>query len=151
MEKKTLQHRRELRNNLTGAEMHLWKYLRRRQMLGHKFRRQHAIGPYIADFVCLEKKLVIEIDGSQHLDQERYDERRSRFLQERGYWVLRFWNNEVFLQTQAVLRAIKYALEEVASESRPPPSLPFPHFVGAGNKGVAPGPTSGHSTSTGRF
>jgi very-short-patch-repair endonuclease len=65
--------------------------------------------------------LVVEIDGSQHLDQKRYDERRSRFLQERGYRVLRFWNNQVFLQTEAVLRAIEYALEEVAPKSQVPP------------------------------
>jgi very-short-patch-repair endonuclease len=121
MQKKTLIHRRELRKNPTDAESHLWKYLRRRQMLEHKFRRQHPIGPYIVDFVCLDKKLVLEIDGNQHLDQEGYDERRSRFLQERGYRVLRFWNNQVFLQTEAVLRAIEYALEEVVPESQGPP------------------------------
>lgn len=120
MENKTLKHRRELRNNPTGAESHLWTYLRRRQMLGHKFRRQHVIGPYIVDFVCLEKKLVVEIDGSQHLDQERYDQRRSRFLQQQGYRVLRFWNNQVLLQAQVVLRAIEYALEEPLQRSRHP-------------------------------
>ncbi len=118
MENKTLKHRRELRNNPTGAERHLWTYLRRRQMLGHKFRRQHVIGPYVVDFVCLEKKLVVEIDGSQHLDQERYDQRRSRFLQEQGYRVLRFWNNQVLLQVQVVLRAIEDAIEEPAYRSR---------------------------------
>jgi very-short-patch-repair endonuclease len=110
MENKTLNYRKALRKNPTVAEKCLWQHLRRRQMFEHKFRRQHPVGPYIVDFICLEKKLVVEVDGGQHLDQEAYDERRSRFLQEKGYRVLRFWNNQVLQQIQTVLRAIEFAL-----------------------------------------
>ena len=84
-----LQYARELRRNSTDAERWLWQRLRNRQLLGHKFRRQVPIGPYIVDYICLELWLVIEVDGSQHRQQKDYDEGRSQFLAMQAYGVLR--------------------------------------------------------------
>src|SRR5512140_907244 len=83
----------ELRKEPTPAETRLWSYLRKDQ-LGITFRRQHAIGPYIADFCAPSKKLIIELDGSQHLDQAESDAERTDFLASKGYRVLRFWNSD---------------------------------------------------------
>jgi very-short-patch-repair endonuclease len=102
---------RELRKKVTDAEKFLWSKIRKRQILGHKFRRQHPIGRYIVDFVCLEKKLVIELDGSQHLDKKDYDQDRSAWLVQNGYRVLRFWNNDVFKETEGILEVIRRMLE----------------------------------------
>ena len=106
---------RALRRNQTDAERILWQQLRNRQMLGCKFRRQQVMGPYIADFLCLEPKLVIEIDGGQHAEQQVYDAQRSQYLQHLGYRVLRFWNHEVLQQRDAVLEAIRLAVVDLAS------------------------------------
>jgi very-short-patch-repair endonuclease len=95
----------ELRRELTPAESRLWAYLRNDQ-LGVNFRRQHAIGPYITDFCCIEKKLIIELDGGHHLDQEAYDTERTVFLESQGYQVLRFWNNEALNDLDGVMRVI---------------------------------------------
>ncbi|MBI4311255.1 MAG: endonuclease domain-containing protein [Chloroflexi bacterium] len=76
----------------------LWRPLRGRGLEGHKFRRQHPIGKYVVDFVCLEKRLVIELDGSQHLEQQAYDADRTKWLESEVYGVLRFWDNEVFAE-----------------------------------------------------
>ena len=97
---------RVLRKNLTPAEQTLWQRLRYRQIAGFKFRRQHPIGPYICDFVCLEKMLVVEVDGGQHASAIVYDQSRSRYLKSQGFEVMRFWNNEVLLQTDSVLGVI---------------------------------------------
>ncbi len=86
-----------LRKNQTDAERVMWNQLRNRQVLDYKFRRQQIIGPYIADFLCLEPKLVIEIDGGQHSDTLEYDETRSKYLRQLGYPVLRFWNQDVLI------------------------------------------------------
>ncbi|HEX7026257.1 MAG TPA: endonuclease domain-containing protein [Gammaproteobacteria bacterium] len=83
------------RKQQTDAERKLWSALRNRQIKNCKFRRQHKIANYIADFVCLEKQLVIELDGGQHLQQTEYDEERTRFLQSHGFQVLRFWNHQI--------------------------------------------------------
>ncbi|MBI5826690.1 MAG: endonuclease domain-containing protein [Deltaproteobacteria bacterium] len=101
---------RVLRRNMTDAEKVLWRHLRLRQVDGHKFRRQHPIGDYIVDFVCLEKRLVIEVDGGQHAESMMYDRERSSWLEARGYMTLRFWNNQVIHEAQAVLEAIRQAL-----------------------------------------
>ena len=85
---------RTLRRDQTESERILWMRLRDRRLSNFKFRRQHRIGPYFADFVCTEFGLVIELDGSQHLDQVEYDMARMVFLQSQGYRVLRFWNDE---------------------------------------------------------
>jgi len=100
-----------LRKNTTPAERKLWAYLRRSQ-LGVRFRRQHAIGNFIVDFCCIKKKIIIELDGSQHLDSQEYDEERTAYLETRGYRVIRFWNNDVMNDIKNVVVAITYALEE---------------------------------------
>lgn len=102
---------RQLRKELTPAERKLWAALRGEQ-LGVSFRRQHAIGPYIVDFCCIKKKLVIEVDGSQHLEQVEYDNARTAFLATQGYRVLRFWNSEVQKDLNGVIRRIQLELEE---------------------------------------
>ncbi len=102
---------RELRKNLTPAEQKLWKYLRGNQLKGVNFRRQHAIGIYIADFCSLKPKLVIELDGGQHTEQQEYDNARTAFLESEGYHVLRFWNNEVMENIEGVLLAIENVLD----------------------------------------
>ena len=107
---KTLNRAKSLRRNQTDAEGLLWHYLRNKQLDGYKFRRQQPIGPYIIDFACLPEKLLIELDGGQHAEHEAYDERRDRFLQSKGYRVLRFWNNEVFENCFDVLEHIYQAL-----------------------------------------
>ena len=83
---------RSLRQSLTDAECLLWNRLRRRQLAGFKFRRQHMTGPYICDFVCPEAAIIVELDGSQHLDAAAYDARRENFLRLRSFRILRFWN-----------------------------------------------------------
>ncbi|MDR2000709.1 MAG: endonuclease domain-containing protein [Zoogloeaceae bacterium] len=86
----TEKRQRALRNNVTDAEAKLWQRLRHHQIENCKFRRQHPFGTFILDFVCLERKLIIELDGSQHFDATAYDDERSRFLEQAGYVVLRF-------------------------------------------------------------
>ena len=97
---------RNLRKNQTDAEKRLWRYLRDRRLTGLKFRRQYVIKPYIVDFACVEKKLVIEIDGGQHAENVEADHLRTRYLEEKGYKVVRFWNNEMLTNTDAVLNNI---------------------------------------------
>jgi len=101
----------ELRRELTPAEGRLWAYLRGNRINGIGFRRQHAIGNYIVDFCAPRQKLVIELDGSQHLEQEEYDAERTAFLESQGYRVLRFWNDAVLNDLQGVVSAIQQALE----------------------------------------
>jgi len=103
-----------LRKDLTPAERKLWAHLRNDQ-LGFNFRRQHAIGKYIADFCSPKAKLVIELDGSQHLEQEEYDAERTRELEKQGYRVIRFWNNQVLNDIERVILAIVQALEDSAN------------------------------------
>ena len=104
---------RELRENATEAELALWRILRRRQIGGHRFRRQQPLGRYIVDFVCLEKRLVVKVDGGQHSCQIAYDSVRSGWLESEGFRVLRFWNNEVLVDTEAVGAVIFEALESL--------------------------------------
>jgi very-short-patch-repair endonuclease len=119
---------RELRRSETDAERKLWHFLRDRQLGGHKFRRQHAVGLYIADFACVERGLIVELDGGQHAGQQRYDARRTEFLVAHQFRVIRFWDNEVLTQTGAVLESILRELE-----SRPSPR-PSPRKRGEGNE-----------------
>jgi very-short-patch-repair endonuclease len=107
----------EMRKIMTDAERKLWQRLRGQQ-LGRKFRRQHPFENYILDFVCLEHRLVIEVDGSQHAEEQKYDNERTEKLRIAGFTVLRFWNNEVLNQTDAVVEAIWNAL----NPSPPQPS-----------------------------
>jgi len=99
---------RNLRKNQTDAEQVLWLQLRNRRFLNYKFRRQFVIEPYIVDFVCLDLKLVIELDGSQH--NEEVDAERTIFLTRLGFKVLRFWNNDVFTNLEGVLEQIRLNL-----------------------------------------
>ncbi|EIM03581.1 DUF559 domain-containing protein [Rhodanobacter denitrificans] len=103
---------RQLRNGSTDAERRLWYFLRRQQLGGHKFRRQYPLAGYIADFVCVPARLVVELDGGQHLDALAYDQHRTAALQREGYRVLRFWNDDVLLRTDDVVAEIFRVLEE---------------------------------------
>jgi len=104
------QRARRLRRDQTDAEQALWARLRDRQLFGAKFRRQHPIGHFVADFCCPQRKLVVELDGGQHAARVAADQKRARFLQEQGYRVLRFWNHDVLGNTEAVLERIVEAL-----------------------------------------
>ena len=101
---------RALRQRQTDAEKVLWGRLRNRQLEGCKFRRQQVIGTYIVDFLCLDPKLVIELDGGQHAECKEQDNRRTRYLQSLGFRVLRFWNHEALREPDAVLEVIHAAL-----------------------------------------
>ena len=96
---------KQLRSNMTDAEKMLWYHLRGHRFLGAKFKRQQPLGNYIVDFVCFEAKLVIEMDGGQHLESES-DNQRDAWLQGQGFRILRFWNNEVLGETESVLEKI---------------------------------------------
>jgi very-short-patch-repair endonuclease len=111
---------RSLRQNQTDAERIIWNHLRNRQIQGCKFRRLQVIGPYIADFLCMEPKLIIEIDGGQHLNNQN-DVVRSQYLNQLGYNVLRFWNHEVLQETPAVLEKIRISINELIPSPQPSP------------------------------
>jgi very-short-patch-repair endonuclease len=106
----TKQLSKNLRKNQTKAEIKIWRYLKNRALAGYKFRRQCPIGPYIVDFVCFERMVVLEIDGGQHADQTHRDARRTEYLKSRGFKVIRFWNNEVLGDTDSVLSVIQATL-----------------------------------------
>jgi very-short-patch-repair endonuclease len=91
---------------MTEAEHTLWRHLRLRQFSGYKFRRQQPIGKYIVDFVCFEKKLIIEVDGSQHAEQADYDLKRNSWLEKEGFRILRFWDNQVLNEVDGVKEMI---------------------------------------------
>jgi len=104
----------KLRKNQTDAEKMLWQHLRNRQILNCKFRRQHTIGPYVVDFICIEKGLIIEVDGSQHFDQQIYDRKRTTYFEGQGFSVLRFWNNDVLCRLESVLEKIWQTLNSLS-------------------------------------
>jgi very-short-patch-repair endonuclease len=106
------QHAKTLRRQSTNSEKRLWYYLRANR-LGFKFKRQVPIGTYIVDFVCVEKRLIIELDGGQHLDNQNYDMARTDWLNAHGFKVLRFWNNDVLQQTSLVIEDILRALTDI--------------------------------------
>ena len=97
---------RKLRSNQTDAELKLWLQLRSRRLSGLKFRRQVPIAGFIADFLCEEAKLIIEVDGGQHAEPSTSDMERTRIMQDAGFSVLRFWNNEVLANIDGVLQRI---------------------------------------------
>ncbi|MBI5129773.1 MAG: DUF559 domain-containing protein [Rhodopseudomonas palustris] len=121
---------KQLRTNATEAERALWRLLRSRRLAHLKFRRQVPLGPWIADFVCCEQHLIIEADGSQHADNQR-DEARDRDLVQRGFRVLRFWNNDILARSQSVIEAIAEA------------AAPNPSPVCAPDGAHPPSPTRG--------
>ena len=114
----TLEKARTLRQDHTDPEELLWHYLRNKQLDGYKFRRQQPIGPYVVDFACMSRKLVIELDDGQHAEQHNYDKKRDNYLRGKGYRILRFWNDEVFQNCMDVLEAVYQALVG------PPPHQP---------------------------
>jgi very-short-patch-repair endonuclease len=101
---------RNLRQNETDAEYRLWIEVRNRRLNGYKFARQIPLGPYAVDFICRDKSLIVEVDGSQHADSE-HDFRRTEWLNAQGYSVLRFWNDEILRERHAVLETILAVLE----------------------------------------
>ena len=111
---------RNLRKNQTDAEKLLWRSLRGKQLEGLRFRRQHPIGRYIVDFVCLDKRLVLELDGDQHGEEagQIKDYERDLWLNKEGYQVLRFWNSEVFTNMEGVLETIRYTAFPDADDDR---------------------------------
>jgi very-short-patch-repair endonuclease len=113
---------KQLRQNLTDAERLLWRLLRAHRLCGQKFRRQHPLGPYIVDFVHLGAKLVVEADGGQHLESVS-DSERDAWLADRGYRVVRFWNDQILREPEAVLEQILSVLQ-VSSPSPPTPLPP---------------------------
>lgn len=122
---------RELRQTMTDAERVLWGVLRGRQMAGYKFRRQHVFDNFILDFVCLEAKLVIELDGGQHSEQIEADALRTDKLATAGFRILRFWNNEVLRELEAVKERIWVELQKSANQPHPHPD---PLLEGEGAK-----------------
>lgn len=112
---------RSLRNTATSAEKRLWQFLRGQQLRGHRFRRQVAIGPYIVDFACFPRKLIIELDGPQHLDPAviQHDAGRDVWLTTRGYRILRFRNQELDDNILGVVETITRALEESPRSNSP--------------------------------
>ena len=99
-----------LRSNMTDAERKIWSGLRGHRLQGYKFKRQQPIDAYIADFVCFGARLIVEVDGGQHLENAR-DEKRDAWFQANGFRVLRFWNNQVLQETEAVLETIYQAVK----------------------------------------
>ena len=109
---------RTLRRQQSDAERRLWWYLRARQLSGVKFRRQQPIGSYVVDFCALDPKLVIEVDGGQHMERAAQDAQRSAYLQRCGYAVLRFWNDDVLQRTEAVLEQITQEIDRTRQKQR---------------------------------
>jgi very-short-patch-repair endonuclease len=103
----SLKNAKALRANATDTERRLWYHLRGHRFMGLKIKRQKPLGRYIVDFVCMDKRLIIELDGGQHVERAQDDARRDRWLREQGYTVLRFWNNEVMQELESVLERIR--------------------------------------------
>ncbi|OGT17891.1 MAG: DNA (cytosine-5-)-methyltransferase [Gallionellales bacterium RIFOXYB12_FULL_54_9] len=116
-----LDNAKALRHNQTDAEQKLWYRLRAHRFMGRKFKRQKPIGRYVVDFVCLEEKLVIELDGSQHFENIDYDKERDSWLRNHGYTVLRFWDNEMLNEMDGVLERIRLALLQKTLSPSPSP------------------------------
>jgi very-short-patch-repair endonuclease len=116
----SLDHAKVMRSAQTPAEERLWYFLRAHRFLGLKFKRQKPLGPYIVDFACMERRLVIELDGGQHGDQVAYDRKRDAWLAGQGFTVLRVWNHDVMDQIESVLERIRQFVEA------PSPPAPLP-------------------------
>ena len=125
------QRARVLRQRMTDAERLLWRHLRNRELGGWKFRRQYPVGSFIVDFICVEKNVVIEVDGGQHAENEEIDLQRSAYLNKMGYQVVRFWNNQVLQETEAVLEVV-FAILANGKQNSPSPQ-PSPPSGERGN------------------
>jgi very-short-patch-repair endonuclease len=126
MTERLITYAKHLRNRSTDAERILWSHIRAKHLDGLKFRRQHPLGNYIVDFICLERKVIIELDGSQHAEPaiQEYDRERGNWLENEGYRVLRFWDNDVLMNTKGILEVIReHCLEH-------PPLHPLPSREG---------------------
>ena len=119
----SVQFARDLRKNMTDAERKLWLALRGRQFENYKFRRQVPVGKYIADFMCFEHRLIVEVDGSQH-DESIRDAVRDLWLESQGFRVLRLWNREVLLNLDGALLSILAALKQPPHPARAAPPSP---------------------------
>ena len=108
----SIERARNLRRETTPTERILWKHLRGRLFDGFRFCRQHPIGPFVVDFCCLSKRLVIELDGETHIGREQQDKDRSRWLEARGCQILRFWNTEIFEDLDSVLEVVYLACQK---------------------------------------
>ena len=111
-----------MRHTPAVTEKHFWNEVRDRKLGGFKFRRQYLIGPYIADYVCVEKKLIVELDGVLHADHAEYDERRDAFLEREGYRVIRFKNEDLLHDMSGTL---EYIRRELCAAPSPRPSPPL--------------------------
>jgi len=109
-DEKVLINAKTLRTHQTDAEQRIWYHLRAYRFMGYKFKRQKPVGRYIVDFVCVERRLIVEIDGGQHAEQAEYDQHRDAWLRSQGYTVLRYWNNEVMQQLEGVLEQIRLTI-----------------------------------------
>ena len=110
---------RQLRKNPTDAERLLWQKLRFWQVDGRKFRRQQPLGGYIVDFVCLERRLIVELDGGQHADRNAYDKKRDDWLRNQGFVILRFWNHDVLNNIDGVVEQILDTLKNTPTSILP--------------------------------
>ena len=130
---------RSLRVNMTDAELRLWRALRRDQLNGFSFRKQHPIGPYTVDFYCSRLRLAVEVDGGQHAeDRKQADERRTRWLAEKGITVVRYWNNDVLSNLEGVLSDL-VAHTDRLSQAATTPTPPLPLSGGGRADSRAPG------------
>jgi len=109
---------KSLRKNMTEAEHRLWRHLRAHRLLGQKFRRQQPLGPYVVDFVHFGVRLIVEADGGQHNQSER-DAKRDAWLESQGFKVLRFWNNEIMGNGEAVLEVILATVSALSPSPSP--------------------------------
>ena len=123
---------RQLRKDMTPAEELLWYKIRRKQLGNIRFRRQHPIGRYIADFCCPDLRLIVELDGDMHLNRKMYDQSRDEYLSACGYRTIRFSNEDVVQRMDEVVEKIRRIAEEVKIMDTPYPSVPFPRSGGKG-------------------
>ena len=124
---------RELRANMTSAERKLWEHLRARKVAGVRFNTQFPIGEFVGDFVSRSAKLVIDVDGATHGESERADAARTRYIEKRGYRVIRFWNNDVMGNVEGVISEIEQVLREMALARNTPSPNPSRKREGNGN------------------
>ena len=134
---------RALRKRMTDAERLLWRHLRNRELDSWKFRRPYPVGSFIVDFICLEKNLVIEVDGGPYAENEEQDIQRAAYLNRMGYRVFRFWNNQVMQETEGVLEAILAILSN--TDQNCPSPQPSPPRGGEGEVIIAANHVPGKS------
>lgn len=113
---------KNLKSEMTEAEKLLWSKIRRKQLNGVKFCRQKIVGNYIVDFLSFEKRLIIELDGGQHASQTEYDSVRTKYLEEQGFTVIRFWNNEVLQRTDDIMNILWELTYSEVSSPQPSPA-----------------------------